>query len=204
MADAVQETGEGLGKIVSSLAAAMLKLGPGELARLRRMDVLEAGEIEYWHLAASFGFIESKHDGRHHDKWRLIVKLIALLCAKGAPDKRGVLHDYKRHLGAVLCDGGKEWPPKGVAAQDVKPVFSEARLARFLGASDELRNDQLESMIRWLAGIRDKDQGVNCCDLAALILSKNQSENLRRIAESYYSRLDKAKYSTKNDKESAQ
>lgn len=170
---------------VFNLSRQMLfELDPGAMARLRRMDVDGAGEPDYWQLAAECGFLDE-----NQDRWRRIIQLMALLCGKGEAGKRGALHDNKRGLGAVLCDGGDpHWSPG--PAGDGRPVLSEARFARFLELSWADRHEALARLMRWLAAHRNSDSGVNCTDIAELILIPDPVRTLRRIARDYYRRLD--------------
>lgn len=173
------------------------ELDPGAMARLRRMDVDGAGEPDYWQLAAQCGFLDE-----NHDRWRCIVQLMALLCGKGEAGKRGALHDNKRGLGAVLCDGGDpHWSPG--PAGDGRPVLSEARFARFLELSWADRHEALARLMRWLAAHRNSDRGVNCAEIAELILFPDPVRTLRRIARDYYRRLDFQSTKTETPEETA-
>lgn len=164
----------------------LFDLDSGALARLRRMKVDGAGETDYWLLAAQCGFLDE-----NHDRWRRIVQLMALLCGKGEAGHRGTLHDSRRGLGAAFCDGGdRHWSP-GLAGDGVgRPVLSETRFARFLELSPAGRHDALPRLMRWLAACRNGESGVNCAEIAALILFTDPVRTLRDIARDYYRRLD--------------
>jgi CRISPR-associated protein Cse2 (CRISPR_cse2). len=179
---------------VASLAQAILEdLDPGEVARLRRMAVDGAGEAEYWRLAAEAGFLNRKHE-----RWLRVVKLVALLCPRGEVGKRGRLHDMQRPLGHALCDGGNiNWPLK--EGDSVRPAFSEKRLSLLLEAPPAKRFEQLERIVRWLANVRQPDSGVDCTEIAALVLFDDATQTLRRVAEKYYLRLSKAAFPSNED-----
>jgi CRISPR system Cascade subunit CasB len=183
---------------VFSLSQQMrFELDTGAMARLRRMDVDGAGEPDYWQLAAQCGFLDE-----NHDRWRRIVNLMALLCGKGEAGQRGALHDSRRGLGAALCDGGDpNWSPG--PAGDGRPVLSEPRFARFLELSSADRHAALERLMRWLVAHRNRDSGVNCAEIAELILFPDPVRTLRRIARDYYRRLDSQSTKTETPEEAA-
>ncbi|MEO5347756.1 MAG: hypothetical protein H7834_15460 [Magnetococcus sp. YQC-9] len=169
----------GLGEAVSKTAALLLRLDPGSLARLRRMDTQGPGEIDFWQLAGSCGFLTAVQG----DGWLRLVKIMALLTPKGDPETRGRVHQSDRPFGAVLCDGGQpDWSGE-------RPFFSESRLARFLSLPFARRGEALEGMARMLAASRAANLGVNCLDIACLLFS-NDVKHPRKLASSYYGRFD--------------
>lgn len=179
----------------------LFELDTGAMARLRRMEVDGVGVTDYWQLAADCGFLDE-----NHDRWRRIVKLMALLCGKGEVGQRGALHDPKqdsrRGLGAALCDGGDpHWSPG--PAGDGRPVLSETRFARFLEVSPAGRYEALARLMRWLASHRSGDSGVNCAEIAALILFSDAVRTQRGIARDYYRRLDSQHAKTDPKEEAA-
>ena len=125
-----------------------------------------------------------------------VVKIMAILTPKGEPAGPPPLHDKSRSLGTVLCDGGhRDWS----AAGDT-PFLSETRLARLLAQRPEQRAEALERLARALATKRDPKIGINCADIAALLLDSNrESNNLRKLAQKYYQRLDSAKRNTERE-----
>ncbi|MCT8999209.1 hypothetical protein [Chelativorans intermedius] len=157
-----------LGAKVARLAGAMLKLEPGALARLRRMDVEGPGEPDFWRLATEL-------DLPTHPAGLRLVRIMALLAPKGDPGNRAPLHRFERPLGTVLCEAG----------------LSEARLARFLALPFERRGPALESMARFINAARAQSGGVNCHDIACLLFS-TEAMHARRLAGSYYRCLDRA------------
>lgn len=161
-----EENGRTLGEAVSRLAGSMVKLDPGPLARLRRMDPAGPGEGDFWRLAV-------QHELRTDDKGLLFVRLLALLTPKGDPGAHKKLHDRDRPLGAALCEAG----------------YPETRLLDFLALPEERRGEALERMARWLAA--KGHGGVNCVDIARLLFSEDV-RNTRRLAETYYRAHDKA------------
>ena len=180
---------------INSLSKEMKLLGAGPLAELRRMAVDGPGTTDFWHLAGLSGFLE---DRQHTDSWMRIVKIMAILTPKGEPAERHFLHDERRSLGEVLCDGGhRDWPTADAAA---RPFLSETRLARFLAQRPEQRTETLERQARALAAKRDPKIGINCVDIAALLLSSDRKPNhLRKLARKYYQRLDSAKRTTEKE-----
>ena len=182
-----------LKQTINSLSQTMNRLGAGPLAELRRMAVDGPGTTDFWHLAGLCGFLEDK---QHTDYWMRIVKIMAILTPRGEPAGRPPLHDKSRYLGQVLCDGGHhDWS----AASDT-PFLSETRLARFLAQRPGQRAEGLERQARALAARRDPQIGINCADIAALLLyPDNESPHLRNLARTYYRRLDSAARKTKEE-----
>ena len=180
---------------INSLSQAMNRLGTGPLAELRRMAVDGPGTTDFWHLAGLCGFLEDK---QRTDSWMRIVKIMAILTPKGEPVDRIPLHNKSRSLGTVLCDGGHDpWPAASAAA---RPFLSETRLARFLAQRPEQRAEALERQARALAAKRNPDLGINCADIAALLLyPDNESHHLRNLTRAYYQRLDSAARKTKKE-----
>ena len=170
-----------LDKTIMRLSAEMHRLGTGDLAELRRMDANGPGVAAYWHLATKCGFLDS-----WTDTWMCIVRIMAILSPKGEGTGGPALHDPKRRLGAVLCDGGD---PGWAGA---RPVVSEQRLARFLAVSPVRRADGLERVARMLAARRKPDRGINCADIARLLLFPDDGSPPRDLAREYYRRLDSA------------
>ena len=180
---------------INYLSQKMKQLGTGPLAELRRMAADGPGTTDFWHLAGFCGFLE---DQNRTDAWMRIVKIMAILTSKGDPADRRPLHNKSRSLGTVLCDGGHDpWPAAGTAA---RPFLSETRLARFLAQRPEQRAEALERQARALATRRDPQIGINCADIAALLLDSNRESNyLRKIARTYYQRLDSAARKTEEE-----
>lgn len=79
------------------------------------------------------------------------------------------------------------------------PFLSEARLARFLALPVDRRGEALEGMARMLAANRDPKAGVNCLDIACLLFS-DDVKHTRRLASTYYGRLDSARNHKQEDK----
>ena len=156
------------------------------------MAVDGPGTTDFWHLANHSGFLESSNT----DSWMRIVKIMAILTPKGAPAGRRPLHDKSRPLGKALCDGGRhDWS----AAGDT-PFLSETRLARLLAQHPTQRAEALERLARALATRRNPEIGINCADIAALLLSSDRkSSHLRTLARTYYQRRDAAKRTTEKE-----
>jgi hypothetical protein len=173
-----------LKEIIEKMSEQMLRrLGPGDLAELRRMapDVIEP--TAYWRLAAECGFLDDRSE-----RWRPVIQIMALLTPKGNRLPSDRLHDPKRPLGAVLADGGNPAWSNG----DARPFVAEARLARYFATPSALRADALLRLARMLASKRDRNSGINCVEIAKALLSGNPTELQREIARTYYARLDAA------------
>lgn len=171
---------------IDRLDAGLRRLGPGPLADLRRMDTSGPGATAFWSLAARCGFLEEATDA-----WIRIVKIMAILTPRGEPDQRPPLHNARRPLGAVLCDRGRrDWADSAGTAP--RPFVSEMRLARFLSQPPGQRPQALERLARMLAAERDPTSGVDCTDIAALLLDPGNRATLRALARAYYQCLNSA------------
>ena len=165
----------------ATAAAAMLKeLEPGPLAELRRMT-LETGAPVFWRFAARNQNMVGRPDVMQH--WMDIVRILAILTPKGDPANRVSLHDSRRRLGEVLCDGGDPgWTGP-------RPVLSDRRLTQLIAARGPQRAVLLIRAARMLARSRIPGSGVNVPDIALTLLDPADGQLL---AEPYYRRLDRA------------
>ena len=174
-----------LSERVAQIADTMSRLPPGPLAALRRMDPAGPGTAAFWQLASRGGLLDAEPE-----PWMRLVRIMAILVPPGEPGQRPPLHNPKRGLGTVLCDGGDPgWPETGQS----QPVVSETRLAHLLAQRPEQRRRTLERVARMLAQPPGLKAGVNCTDLAVLVLTRNNGNQLARLAQSYYRRLDSAR-----------
>lgn len=166
------------GATALSIAAELRHLDPGALASLRRMQ--DDGAVPaYWRLAASRPPL-SDRSGR----WTHIVRALAILTPKGAPEDRGDLHDKDRPLGMALCDGGDPvWPSAP------RPKLSERRLAQLISARGVQRDVLLTRAIRALAASKPKEAKLSVPEIAWAFLRTDISAML---AAPYYRRLDRA------------
>lgn len=155
-----------LGETVFRLAQSIVRLDPGQLAHLRRMDPEGPGEGEFWRLAV-------QHNLRTDSNGLMLVRLMALLTPKGEAGAHKKLHDREKPLGAALFKAG----------------YPERRLLAFLALPAEQRGETLERMTRWLAA--KGHEGVNCADIARLLFF-DDVRDARRLAETYYRAQDKA------------
>lgn len=167
MPDATETRGEGFGTMVSRLAGEMMKLDPGALARLRRMDVDGPGELEFWKLATAF-------DLRGDEAGLRFIRILALLAPKGEIAHRVLFHNFKRPLGQALANAG----------------LSEARLARFIALPFERREEALESLARFLVSAGETANGVDCADIGRLLFF-DDARPVRRLAATYYDAFDR-------------
>lgn len=171
-----------LENIIEQLSRRLLRLDTGSLAELRRMETGGPGPLAYWRLAAECGFIDDPPD-----RWMPIVRILAVLTPKGDRLPSDRLHDPKRQLGRVLCDGGDSgWP----AGKEPRPFLSETRLARLLAAPTASRVEAVMRIARMLAANRDRASGLDCREIAALLLFSDARRDLQQIARAYYRRLD--------------
>lgn len=172
----------------TALAAAkdLQHLDSGNLAELRRMRPSSIGAPAYWRLAARHpGTI-----GQNPDAWLAILRSFAILTPRGEPENRPSLHNAKRRLGHVLCDGGNpNWP---VSGESVQAAVSEKRLNQLMSARGKQRQVLFERIMRIVARTRNPESGVNVLDIAWWLLSPNTEQSARHLAESYYQRLDRA------------
>ncbi len=166
--------------VVKDAAKCLQHLDPGPLAQCRRMED-EVGAPIFWRLAARYPYMVERED-RTRD-WMTILRVLAILTPKGDPSTRQNLHDYKRRLGAVLCDGGDP------AWAGTSPVFSEQRLMQLMAARGAQRAVLLERAARRVSRTRQPNSGINVIDIASVLL---WSENRQTLAEPFYFRLDKA------------
>ena len=172
-------------------AAARLRyLEPGPLAELRRMTPAAVAPF-FWRLAARHPDTIGRAKGER--SWMEIVRILAILTPKGDPESRSSLHNPRRRLGEVLCDGGD---PDWVGP---RPAVSELRLARLMSARGPQRADLLRHAVRMIAHSR-RDAGVNVADVAVVLVVRFDG---RRLAEPYYQRLDRAEAAARNSEEGA-
>ena len=163
----------------------LIRLTPGPLAELRRMDTQHPAPV-FWRLAARY----PNTIGSREETWMHIVGILALLTPKGNPaqSEKPPLHHPKRPLGAVLCDGGDTtWPD--LARGQPRPALSELRLAMLLASRGTQRPTLLRRAARSLAQSMQPDSGVNVVDIAYALL---RTQDTAGIARAYYARLDKA------------
>lgn len=166
MPDTTRTNGATFGAKVATLAGAMMKLDPGALARLRRMDVDGPGELDFWKLAAA-------QDLRSDAAGLRFVRILALLAPRGEIAHRIPFHNFDRPLGLALAETG----------------FSEARLARFIALPFERRGETLESIARFLHASDKTVKDVDCSDIGRLLFFDDTGP-VRRLAATYYKKID--------------
>lgn len=184
---------EDVGQAAVATARMLQRLEPGPLAELRRMEG-GTGAAGFWRLAAQ----HPETVARNQEQWMAIVRIMAILTPKGEPEARGPLHDPKRPLGTVLCDGGDPgWP--GSATPHA--VVSESRLGRLIASRGKQREVLLTRAVRAVARTRQPDSGVNVVDIAWTLLAPDSDHSARRLAEPYYLRLERAERAHQTNEE---
>lgn len=180
----IEEKNAGYKEKVRRLSSALTQLGTGELAELRRMDGDGPGCAAFWQLAAECDFID---EANRTEAWMRIVKIMTVLTPKGERANARPVHDPRQRLGTALCDGGD---PAWNAASQAQPLLSERRLMRFLAEPSGRRAESLERAARMLAAKRNAERGIDCTEIAALLLFPANKFAARDIARAYYRRLD--------------
>jgi len=183
-----------LEETIAVLSAKLLALDPGPLAELRRMEPDGVGTSMFWRLVATLDLPVQKTD-----VWMQIVRILAILTPKSAQNASVRLHDRSFRLGRILCDGGNPaWPTD---PQKPRPQLSEQRLARLLVTPASQRGEALERIARMLARSRSPVGGINCAEIALLLLDPNNPLPLQDVARYYYARLDRADYDSNKAQE---
>jgi CRISPR system Cascade subunit CasB len=174
-----------LDETIEAVSQRLLGLDSGPLAELRRMEPDGIGTPVFWRLAAELGFREGQTK-----QWMQVVHILAILTSKSRLSPAVRLHDRSRKLGRVFCDGGDQaWPSD---PKNPRPALSEARFARLLATPAAQRGEALVRIARMLARTRAPEVGINCTDIARLLLQTDDSLPLQSLARDYYRRLDPA------------
>ena len=181
-----------LDETITTLSSKLLALDPGPLAELRRMEPDGAGTPMFWRLAAELDFRMGQTK-----EWMQIVRILAILTPKSRLNPAIRLHDRSYRLGRAFCDGGNTaWPSD---SQHPRPAISEQRLNRLLAMPAAHRGETVERMARMLARSRTPEVGIDCEEIARLLLQPNDSRSLQGIARAYYDRLDRAARNSKKE-----
>jgi CRISPR system Cascade subunit CasB len=162
-----------LEETIAVLSAKLLLLAPGPLSELRRMEPDGVGTSMFWRLVAILDLPAQKTQ-----EWMQIVRILAILTPKSAQNASVCLHDRSFRLGRILCDGGNPACP-----------------------SDPQRGEALERIARMLARSRSPEVGMNCTEIALLLLDPNNPLPLQDVARYYYARLDRADYGSNKTQE---
>jgi CRISPR system Cascade subunit CasB len=174
-----------LEETIAVLSAKLLALDPGPLAELRRMELDGVGASMFWRLVATLEL-----PAEQTREWMQIVRILAILTPKSSLNASLRLHDRSVRLGRILCDGGNPaWPSD---PQKPRPQLSEQRLARLLVTPLSQRGEALERIARMLARSRSPEVGINCTEIALLLLDPSNPLSLQDVARYYYARLDYA------------
>ncbi|MCB1391031.1 MAG: hypothetical protein KDJ68_14780 [Rhodobiaceae bacterium] len=201
-------------KVALACAAFLDTLEPGLLAEARR----RRSSTAFWRMRAR----HAETIGSNEDAWKDCVRILAVLTHKGQPEARMPLHNPRRRLGSVLCDGGDAgWPRELKLNEKPRPWLTELRFARLLAARGSQRPVQVERIARALArslvrgGTGDLAEhdgagkrlaasvsgpGVNVADIAWALLNPGNTDDLARH---YYDRLDRAERKTGKERERA-
>ena len=178
-----------LSNTIAAIGNTLAELDPGALAELRRKPADENDQrpAYFYRLVARHGISK-----RQEDSWVRIIRIMAILTAKGAPDGKKSPHsgsskDDWRGLGTALCDGGDPKWGRGERA-----FISEQRFARLLAAKGEARAGLMERAARALATKKPVGTGVDCTQLARFLLWPDDPGPARALARDYYARLDGA------------
>jgi CRISPR system Cascade subunit CasB len=183
-----------LEETIAVLSAKLLALDPGPLSELRRMEPDGVGTSMFWRLVATLD-LPVKQTG----EWMQIVRILAILTPKSAQNASARLHDRSFRLGRIFCDGGNPaWPSD---PQNPRPQLSEQRLACLLVTPASQRGEALERIARMLARSRAPEVGINCTEIALLLLDPNNPLPLQDVARYYYARLDRADYDSNKSQE---
>jgi CRISPR system Cascade subunit CasB len=174
-----------LDETIATVSQRLLGLDPGPLAELRRMEPDSIGTPIFWRLAAELDFSADQTK-----EWMQVVRILAILTPKSRLNPAVRLHDGYRRLGRAFCDGGDQaWPSN---PKNPRPALSETRFARLLATPAAQRGEALARIARMLARTRAPEVGINCTDIARLLLQTDNSHPLQDLARDYYRRLDPA------------
>ena len=164
---------------VVAAAEEMRRLDPGGMAALRRMTAQDPAPA-FWKLAIRHPVMT-----RARSAWVEILRILAILTPRGAPETRPRLHDGANphaKLGAALCDGGRrDW------AAGNRPLVSERRFTQLLATRGPARAEALVRIARMLAANRDPAAGL---DVRSIAWARLHPEDTIKLAEAYYRRLD--------------
>jgi CRISPR system Cascade subunit CasB len=139
----------------------------------------------FWRLAAELDFRADQTK-----QWMQVVRILAILTPKSRLNPAVRLHDGSRRLGRAFCDGGNPaWPSD---PKNPRPALSETRFARLLATPVAQRGEALARIARMLARTRASEVGINCTDIARLLLQTDDSIPPQNLARDYYRRLDPA------------
>lgn len=184
-------------------AARMLKdLTPGPLAELRRME-FPNGAPYFWRFTSRHPetIALGPEEDRMTKDWMTIVKILAILTPRGDPEQRKPLHQARRALGEVLCDGGNPaWPD----SNPPRPVLSERRLAQLLASRGEQKRVLFTRAMQAISRTYQSGSGINVVDIAWAVLSSNSGHMKQQLARAYYRRLDRAGGNTQTNQEGAE
>ncbi|MGR3435480.1 MAG: hypothetical protein ACU0CO_11435 [Shimia sp.] len=178
------------GATALSVAGRLRTLDADALAALRRMG--DDGAVPaYWRLAATRPLLSDRPT-----RWVPIVRALAILTPKGAPEDRGDLNDDARPLGMAFCDGGDPaWPGAP------RPMLSERRLAQLMAARGTQRAVLLTRALRALAASKPAQARLRVADVAWAFLAPARADLL---AAPYYRRLDRAERDAAQTKDTSE
>lgn len=159
------------------------RIGPGDLARVRRMNLDSPNEAVFWDFIAR----KNQFGPVRENNWALVMQGIALMT--GTSDGRSA-HDGDMPIGRALFYAGDD--------SRTSAFYSESRLNRLLVARGPMLRTLLGRMFRMMASA---NQPFNWREMARLILNdgrneawaQERAERVRRnIARAYYHAKDEA------------
>lgn len=181
--------------VVDRLAEKLLELAPGPLAELRRMEPSGPGGTVFWWLVAETGIPDLP---KQLPAWIQFVRILAILTPKGVRSPTVRLQNPQHRLGEALCDGGNpQWSVQTKA--NARPVYSEARLARFLTLPPNDRERALEAIATILSRTRNPEIGIQCKDFADLLLYPSDPRPIRDLVRFYFARLHAPRKSSRKE-----
>lgn len=158
-----------LSSIVRRITASMAegRLGPGDLAQLKRLDVSRPDQPAFWKLEAELISPDAPLSLDAESRWAVVLKNMARM----APFH----HRPRRPLGTTLAEAG----------------FAEGRMNRLLREKGDGLWDAFRRACAFLAA---RAEPVDWVETATFILTTDaeKAENIRRkIARDYFQRAQK-------------
>jgi CRISPR system Cascade subunit CasB len=153
-----------LADIIRSLASAIRfgRLGPGDLAQLRRLSAETPAQPAFWRVLSEWIAPDDGLPEEMENRWAVVLAVLARLAPIG--------HHPERSFGEALARAG----------------YSEMRLMRLLRAKPPLLDELVRQACSYLAA---RAEPVNWVSIAAFVLTTDEekAESVRRrVAREYY------------------